>query len=105
MSADLARGGMLDASDWAGVALEVAGNGEHYELRLRTADLSRPWQSYRLAFRADPGWATLRASFDAFAPHRTDAPFDPSRLTRLGILAIGRPFEADIAARDLRLWR
>jgi hypothetical protein len=105
IATDLAGGAPFDASGWDGVALDLAGNGEVYELRLRSAELARPWQSYRLPFRAGPGWGTLVAPFAAFAPHRTDAPFDPARLTRLGVLAIGREFAADVAVRDLRLWR
>ena len=36
-----------DASNWAGVELDVFGNGEEYNIHLRTDDLTQPWQSYR----------------------------------------------------------
>jgi hypothetical protein len=105
VATDLGRGGTLDASGWDGLALDVVGNGEEYDLRLRTADLSRPWQSYRAAFRAPGTWGTLRVAFADLRPHRTDRPLDAARITRLGVLAVGREFAADVAVRDLRLWR
>lgn len=104
MATDLADDGrILDASRWSGLELDVTGNGETYELRLRTDQLLRPWQSYRTEFRAQAGWHRLRFPFAAFAPHRTETPFDPARLRRIGVLAFGREFEADIAVAGLRL--
>jgi hypothetical protein len=102
MAADLIDGaGTFDASKWSGIEIDILGNGETYELRLRTDQLSRPWQSYRSAFVAPPQWITKRFPFAAFEPHRTDAPFDPRRLRRIGILAIGSEFEADIAVAGI----
>ena len=37
-----------------GVEFDVLGNGEGYGIHLRTEDLTRPRQSYRQSFRADP---------------------------------------------------
>ena len=106
MALDLAPGGgLLDAGAWAGIALEVRGNAEDYGLHLRTDAVTRPWQSWRQGFTATPEWRTLRLPFDGFAPHRIDAPLDTGRLRRLGLVAIGRAFEADLALADLRLWR
>ncbi len=95
MALDLAPDGRpIDASRFAGLALEVSGNGERYGLHLRTADVARPWQSYRASFEAGPGWQRVALPFSAFAPHRIAAPFDASRLRRIGLVAIGRAFEA-----------
>ncbi|MFW5642360.1 MAG: CIA30 family protein [Roseicyclus sp.] len=100
---DLATGGgTLDARAWTGLALDVLGNGVRYNLHLRTADVRRPWQSYRAGFTATPDWRTVYLPFDGFAPHRLDAPLDLGRLRRLGIVAIGRAFDADIAVGGLR---
>ena len=98
-------GGTFDASDWAGLMMEVRGNGESYEVRLRTSQLTRPWQSYRTGFKAEDQWRTVRFPFAEFAPHRTDLPFDPSTLRRIGILAIGRAFQAEVSVAALRLYR
>ncbi|GHF04100.1 CIA30 family protein [Aliiroseovarius zhejiangensis] len=106
MATDLNPDGTVrDASHWRGLELDLCGNGETYELRLRTDHLTRPWQSYRAGFSAAPDWATLRFPFADFTPHRTDTPFDPARLHRVGVIAIGRAFTADIAVSALRLYR
>lgn len=95
MALDLSPDGRpVDASRFAGLALEVTGNGERYGLHLRTADVVRPWQSYRASFEAGPGWHRVALPFSAFAAHRVTAPLDPSRLRRIGLVAIGRAFDA-----------
>jgi len=95
----------FDASLWAGIELDVFGNEETYEVRLRTSQLSRPWQSFRATFQASTHWKTVRLSFCDFAPHRHDLQFDPAQLRRIGVLAIGREFQADVAVAALRLYR
>ena len=105
MARDLAPdGGPVDASGFDGIALTVLGNGQDYNLHLRTDALSRPWQSFRAVFAAPPRWVTHRLPWSAFAPHRTEAPFDPARLRRVGLVAIGRAFEADLALAELRVF-
>lgn len=100
---DLAPGGdAVDASAWRGLELDVFGNGEDYGVYLRTADLTRPWQSYRQGFRAEPRWQTVPLAFQDFVPHRTDTPLKVSRLRRVGVVAIGRAFSADLAVGGLR---
>lgn len=100
MAFDLSEGGgTFDASAFEGVEIEVRGNGEAYDLRLRTDELRRPWHSFRTEFTATSDWQTLRMPFSDFKPHRTDVTFDPARLRRIGVLAIGREFEADVSVR------
>jgi hypothetical protein len=102
---DLAAGGApIDASRWTGIELDVIGNGESYNLHLRTADVARPWQSYRQSFIAKPEWQTLRLPFADFEAHRIDAPLDLSKLRRIGIVAIGRAFQADVAIAGIRFY-
>jgi len=96
-------GSAFDASAWGGIALDLCGNGETYDIRLRTDALNRPWQSYRTSVIATEYWQTHVVRFDAVAPHRTDLAFDPRGLRRIGILAIGREFEAEIAVAGVRL--
>ena len=106
MALDLAPPGtLLDASDWAGLALVVRGNGETYGVHLRTDAVTRPWQSWRQGFLAPPDWAELRLPLAGFTPHRIDVPLDPARLRRLGLVAIGRDFAADLAVAGVRLYR
>ena len=90
-----------DASDWGGVELDVFGNGEEYNIHLRTEDLTQPWQSYRQNFRAGPQWQTVHFRFEDFVPYRTDIAINIRRLRRVGIVAIGRAFSADVCVGAL----
>lgn len=98
-------GGALDASGWDGIIAQVYGNDEAYDLRLRTDQLTRPWQSFRSEFTAPPDWREVRLPFAAFQSHRTEAQFDPARLRRIGVLAIGRVFRADVAMAQIGFYK
>lgn len=102
MALDLDKqGGLLDAAACEGIEIDVCGNGEQYSVHLRTDAVTRPWQSWRHSLVAAPGWQTVHLPFAAFEAHRTDAPLDTRRLRRLGIVAIGRAFDADVAVARL----
>jgi len=91
----------IDASGYTGVRLVVRGNGERYSVHLRTSDNVRSWQSYRAHFTAGADWETIHLSFGDFTPHRLDAPLDTTRLRRIGLVAIGRAFHADLAVCEI----
>jgi hypothetical protein len=104
ISLDLAPDGQaVDVSAWSGLELDIFGNGEEYSVHLRTSDLTRPWQSYRQSFRADAQWRTIPFRFQEFVPYRTDIPLNTRRLRRIGVVAIGRAFSADLAVGGVRL--
>ncbi|MEP0960452.1 MAG: CIA30 family protein [Roseobacter sp.] len=98
-------GSDLDASDWRGLELEICGNGEAYDVRLRTSDLSHSWQSFRASIVANAQWQWVRVPFAAFTQHRTKVVFNPGALRRVGVLAIGRVFEADITVGGVRFYK
>ena len=102
---DLAEGRDFDASSYTGLGFPGLGNGDTYDLRLRTRALNRPWQSFRACFVAPGEWTEVRIPFDRFEAHRTDAQFDPASLRRIGILAIGKVMEADISVSDIGFYR
>jgi hypothetical protein len=103
---DLSSGGRtLDASAYKGIRLMVRGNGEKYSLHLRTPDNVRPWQSYRVEFTAEDDWRSIDLPFESFAPHRLDTPLDTGRLSRLGLVAIGRAFSADVMVSSISFYR
>lgn len=103
---DLASGSdSLDANGYDGVRLVVRGNGESYSLHLRTPDNVRPWQSYRAQFLASADWQTIDLPFEDFEPYRLETPLDVTRLRRIGLVAIGRAFQADLAVARLSLYR
>lgn len=99
-----AHGNTIDASNLQGIEIDILGNGEEYNLHLRTNDVRRPWQSYRQSFIAPKKWSTARFSFADFSPYRIDAPLDLTTLRRIGIVAIGRAFSADIAIGGVRFY-
>jgi hypothetical protein len=104
MARDLGAGRGMDASGYTGLELDVLGNGEVYNIHLRTADVTRPWQSYRASFTAPQSWTTVQLPFADFTPHRLTSPLDLKSLRRLGIVAIGKAFYAEIAVARLCLY-
>ena len=104
LALDLSRDGTLDASPYEGVRLVVRGNAEAYNIHLKTEDTGLPWQSYRQSFETGSAWRDVRLPFNSFEPHRIDVPLDRRRLRRLGIVAIGRAFTADICVAEIRFY-
>ena len=105
LALDLAGGSRFDASGYDGLELEVAGNGERYNLHLRTSNLWLPWQSYRASFVAGPQWRKIRIPFSGFEAYRTTTRFRADHLIRVGLVAIGRDFEADLCFAGLYFYK
>ena len=106
MSLDLLPDGTaVNASGWTGLEVDVLGNNENYAINLRTVGLTRPWQSYRYEFIAPARWNTIRLPFHDFIQSRTDLALDISQLKRIGVIAIGRSFHANIAIGSIRFFR
>ncbi|MRU16754.1 CIA30 family protein [Roseovarius sp. A21] len=105
MARNLGEAGGMDASGYRGLELKVLGNGETYNIHLRTKDVTRPWQSYRHSFAAPDTWTTIKLPFGDFEPHRITSPLDLKSLRRIGIVAIGKAFNADVALSGLHLYR
>ena len=103
---DLAPSGeTIDASAFTGVRIFVRGNGEKYSIHLRTPDNIRPWQSYRAHFTAGSDWETINLPFATFVPYRLETLLDTTRLRRIGLVAIGRAFYADLVVSELGFYR
>jgi len=102
---DLATQGYLDASSYTGIRMLVRGNGESYNLHLKSADVQRPWQSYRSSFQPDSQWREIRLPFRDFTSHRIGVPLDTTRLSRLGLVAIGRAFAAAVCLAQVAFYR
>jgi hypothetical protein len=101
----LASSGTLDASDYTGVRLVQRGNGADYSLHLKTRDTRLPWQSYRAGFTSTKDWQELRLPFADFLAHRIEQPLDPTRLKRLGLVAIGRAMTAELCVAEVAFYR
>jgi monofunctional biosynthetic peptidoglycan transglycosylase len=81
-----------DLSDWDGIALNVEGGGDTFQLRLHTDD---EWDgiAYRAHFDTPDGAVrTVRVPFSAFQPTRRNRvlvgvpPLDRSRIDQIGFL-------------------
>ncbi len=92
-------------SDFAGVRIDVIGNGETYNVHLRSSDLWLPWQSFRATFEATPQWRTLHLPFDTFSAYKTGSALRAERIRRLGVVAIGRDFDADLCIAGAAFYR
>ncbi|MEL6186171.1 MAG: CIA30 family protein [Myxococcota bacterium] len=93
----------VDASHASHLRALVWGNDEVYGCHLRTPDVVRPWQSYRQTFTAASAWTWLSLPLDHFLPHRLEAPLDRAGVRRIGLVAIGRAFQAKLALARLEL--
>jgi len=95
----------FDANDYSGVELEVAGNNEAYNIHIRTSGLWFPWQSYRFTFLATTEWKTLRFPFAEIKPYKTNKRFQQHKLMRIGLVGIGRDFQADLCVASVKLYK
>ncbi len=93
------------APGYLGIQIDLYGNNEIYNLHLRSDATRRPWQSYRASFKSLPSWHTVQLPFTDFQPHRIDTPLKLETLRRLGVVAIGRPFTANLCIGRLALYR
>lgn len=94
-----------DVGAYMGLALMVYGNGEDYNIHLRTQGLWLPWQAYRATFETQARWTTVELPFAGFTPYKTGKPLAVDKIKRIGIVAIGREFTADVCVARLALYR
>ena len=60
---------------------------------------------YRAGFIAEAEWPEIRLPFASFEPYRLTEPLDVGHLRRLGLVAIGRAFHADLAVSTIGIYR
>lgn len=94
---------VLDA--YTGIRVVLSGNDQRYNLHLRTTDLTLPWQSYRMGMDVTQGWQTVDFPFTEFTAYKTASPLVPTRLSRVGIVAIGRDFDADVCVAEVSFYQ
>ena len=94
----------FDASAYKGIEIEVSGNNQSYNIHFRTDDLWFPWQSYRFSFEATPDWQTYRIPFSELEAHMTTHNFSQTEIIRIGIVAIGRKFQANLCIASLKFY-
>ena len=94
-----------DASGYTGLLLQVYGNDQEYNLHLRTDAVWLPWQAYRASFLAPARWQTVRLPFSEFEGYRIGKKLDVQHLERIGVVAIGRAFRANLCVAKVALYR
>jgi len=102
---DLARKNIDNIADYTGLMLEAYGNDQQYNIHLRSDDIWLPWQSYRASFTAVPEWQTIYLPFADFTPYRIRKALNITKLKRIGLVAIGREFSADLCISKVALYR
>jgi hypothetical protein len=95
----------VDVGGYKGLLLDVYGKAEHYNVHLRTQETGLPWQSYRATFHASSSWHTIVLPFSQFEPYRIETPMEAGDIRRIGIVAIGRAFEANLCIGRIALYR
>jgi len=94
----------FDASAYTGIEIEVSGNNESYNIHFRTDNLWFPWQSYRYSFIATPDWKIYRIPFSKLEAYKTTNKFSQDEIIRLGLVAIGREFQANLCIASVSFY-
>lgn len=105
LALDLNQGQSFDASAFKGIKIDVFGNGEDYNLHLRTKGLWFPWQAYRSSFRTEPKWQTVELPFAEFQAYKTSKALNTAKLRRIGLVAIGKDFAADVCLGSIQFYK
>ena len=97
--------GPVDLSEFAGIEINVKGDGRTYQLRLRN-DGRTDGLTYRASFKTRDGkWFSVRIPFEHFVPSfrgeviEEAPPLDPTRIHQIGFLIADKvpgPFSLEI---------
>lgn len=87
------------SADYQGLFIELAGSTHDYNLHVKTAQLTRPWQSFRCTLPVEPQWIRFIIPFEQLLAHRTEAEFQPTAINSVAVVAIGEEFDVDVCVR------
>ena len=92
--------------NFEGIKLRVRGNNENYQLHLRTKYTPAPWQYYSAEFNVTNEWKEVIIPFTTFRKSNFYQPgkFKSSNIKSIGIVAIGKDFEAEIDLGRIELY-
>ena len=99
----LATDRALDASEYAGVAVEARGEPGHYYVHLRTRQSRAPWQYYAAELPVSGEWQRIVIPFARFSGESIRRELDLSDLVSLAIVGANHEFTADIDIRRVEL--
>ena len=91
---------------YKGIRIQVRGNNEEYAVHIRTKYLLLPWQYYQSTFIATNEWQVIELPLKNFIKSNFYQPTNVSSsdIKTLGIVAIGRDFQANIDLRYIELY-
>lgn len=87
------------SADYKGLFIELAGSAHDYNLHVKTAQLTRPWQSFRYTLPVEPQWTRFIVPFEQLLAHRTEAELQPAEIKSVAVVAIGQEFDVDVCVR------
>lgn len=94
-----------DGKNLQGVRLNVRGNGETYEIHITTNDRTYRGDYYSATFKANSDWKMIDLPFNKFKRKRSNnTKLDAQNITRLGIVAYGREYVADISVSTIEFY-
>jgi hypothetical protein len=94
-----------DGKNLQGVRLNVRGNGETYDIHIITNDMAYYGDFYSATFQADSDWKMIDLPFNTFERKRSNnTKLDAQNITRLGIVAYGREYVADISVSTIEFY-
>ena len=94
-----------DGKNLQGVRLNVRGNGETYEIHITTNDRTYRGDYYSATFKAESDWKMIDLPFNKFKRKRSNnTKLDAQNITRLGIVAYGREYVADISVSTIEFY-
>ena len=88
----------LSENNFKGLRLLVRGNGESYNIHIRTGRTFMPWQYYSVEFKTSKDWNEIIIPFNNFERSNFCQPknFNSKDIATLGIVAYGKDYKADI---------
>ena len=95
----------LNAEDYAGIEIDVLGNGESYNVHLTTTRSFPPWRFYKHSFPTTGTWTRLQLPWADFTSDTFRRPLDPSTINRMNLTAYARDFAADLSVSRIALYR
>ena len=94
-----------DGKNLQGVRLNVRGNGETYEIHITTNDRTYRGDYYSATFKTNSDWKMIDLPFNTFERKRSNnTKLDAQNITRLGIVAYGREYVADISVSTIEFY-
>ena len=95
------------SDDYEGVRIKTRGNGETYEIHLRTPATFLPWQYYKATFTANDNWKIIDIPFSSFkkvGPAYVPRKVKSSKITWIAVVAYGKDFYAEVDLAKIELY-